>query len=61
MHRFRECVYATYELDLETLVFTRCAVFPISMLAERLRCPRSGSRRVAFLFGAPANEGAKRP
>jgi hypothetical protein len=56
MHRFRECAYR-YELDLESLIWTRGAVYPLSMLPERLRCPRCGSRRVVLLFDRPAGQG----
>jgi DNA-directed RNA polymerase subunit RPC12/RpoP len=59
MHRFRECV-ARYELDLDTLIWTRGAEFPLSMLAERLKCPRCGSRRVVLLFNRPSEPSSKR-
>jgi hypothetical protein len=48
----RECK-ESIRLDLDTLVWTRGAAFPISMLTERLKCPRCGSRRVALLFDLP--------
>jgi len=48
----RECVYR-YELDLETLVWTRGPNFPISRLESRLMCPRCGSRRVVLVFSTP--------
>ena len=50
-HR-RDCNFRR-ELDLETLVCTRGRAFPIGRLAERLRCPRCGCRRVAVVFGPP--------
>jgi hypothetical protein len=53
MHRYRECVYSA-ELDLGTLVWTRGAVFPLSRLATRLKCPRCGSRTVTLLFTLPS-------
>jgi hypothetical protein len=59
MKSIRECVYR-YELDLETLIWTRGSAFPISQLSERLKCPRCGSRRVALLFDLPGNPAAKR-
>ena len=59
MHRIRECVYR-YELDIETLVWTRGAQFPVSMLEGRLKCPRCGSRRVVLLFDLPGHPVAKR-
>jgi hypothetical protein len=52
MKSVRECL-SRYELDLETLIWTRGAEFPLSMLAERLKCPRCGSRRVVLLFNRP--------
>lgn len=52
MKSVRECVYRR-ELDLETLVCTRGAALPLSMLPERLRCPRCGSRRVALVYEPP--------
>jgi hypothetical protein len=48
----RECGYRK-ELDLETLVCTRGRAFPLARVAERLRCPRCGCRRVAVMFGPP--------
>jgi hypothetical protein len=48
----RECK-ASVRLDLDTLVWTRGESFPVSMLAERLKCPRCGSRKVALLFDLP--------
>ena len=59
MKSIRECVYR-YPLDLETLVWTRGAAFPISLLSERLKCPRCGSRRVALLFDLPGQPAAQR-
>jgi DNA-directed RNA polymerase subunit RPC12/RpoP len=52
MVRTRECVYR-HELDLETLVWTRGATYPLARLESRLKCPRCGSRRVALLFHVP--------
>ena len=40
------------ELDLETLVWTRGNI-PISLLSERMKCPRCGSRRVTLMFTPP--------
>ena len=54
MHRHRECVYRA-ELDLETLVWTRGALFSISGLESRLKCPMRGSRRVVLLYNIPTN------
>jgi hypothetical protein len=42
------------ELDMQTLVCTRGRDFPVAHLAERLRCPRCGCRRVAVMFDPPA-------
>lgn len=52
MKRKRPCVY-NRELDLPTLVCTRGRAFPIARLAERLRCPECGSRRIRVLFRLP--------
>src|ERR1700749_2361574 len=54
MKSVRECV-SRYELGLDTLIWTRGAEFPLSMLAERLKCPRCGSRRVVLLSIDRAN------
>jgi hypothetical protein len=43
------------ELDLQTLVCTRGRDFPLAQIAEMLRCPRCGCRRVAVMFGPPTN------
>lgn len=53
----RECGYRA-ELHIETLVCTRGRDFPLARLAERLRCPRCGCRRVGVMFGPPSNYGA---
>jgi DNA-directed RNA polymerase subunit RPC12/RpoP len=53
MKRGRECVFRR-ELELETLVCTRGRDFPLSLLAERLRCPTCGSRRVAVIYDPPS-------
>jgi hypothetical protein len=59
MKRIRDCS-ARYEVDLQTLIWTRGATFPVSMLAERLKCPRCGSRRIALMFNLPGQPVAKR-
>jgi hypothetical protein len=59
MKSIRQCT-SRYDLDLQTLVWTRGAAFPISMLAERLKCPSCGSRRVALMFNLPGRPDAKR-
>lgn len=56
----REC-HATVELDLATLVWTRGAAFPLSMLDGRLKCPRCGSRRVAVVFDVSREPERERP
>jgi hypothetical protein len=56
MKRHRSCGY-TAELDMRTLVCTRGRDFPLARLAERLRCPRCGCRRVAVMFGPPSGYG----
>ena len=50
----RECKYRR-ELDLETLICTRGAAFPLSNLESRLKCPQCGSRRVTVVFEPPSN------
>ena len=55
----RECTEST-ELDLETLVWTRGADFPLSGLGSRLKCPRCGSRRVVLLFDLPSEPARQR-
>jgi hypothetical protein len=50
----RECVYRK-QLDLETLVATRGANFPLSRLETRLMCPACGNRRVVVVFEPPSN------
>jgi hypothetical protein len=52
MRSIRECVYSQ-ELDLETLVWTRGASFPLSDLAARLKCPMCGSRQVRLMYTVP--------
>jgi hypothetical protein len=59
MTRIRECK-ASIRLDLDTLIWTRGAVFPVSMLESRLKCPRCGSRRVVVLFSIPKEPMARR-
>ena len=59
MKRVRECTYR-HELDLDTLIWTRGAQFPLSDLPTRLKCPRCGSRRVALLFNIPGEPSAQR-
>jgi len=59
MKSIRQC-NAGYDLDLETLIGTRGGAFPISMLSERLKCPRCGSRRVALMFNLSGHSDAKR-
>lgn len=56
MKSIRECVFA-HDLDLMTLVCTRGRAFPIARVAERLKCPRCGSTRVAVLFEPPPGQG----
>ncbi|MDV6228787.1 hypothetical protein R2G56_21070 [Nitratireductor aquimarinus] len=51
----RECIY-TKELDMETLICTHGAAFPISMLASRLKCPRCDSRRVIIIYSFQRND-----
>jgi hypothetical protein len=48
----RECRH-TYELDMQTLIWTRGADLPLSLLEDRLRCPRCRSLRVRLLYRVP--------
>ena len=50
-----ECKFKS-ELHLMTLVATRGRGFPVSRLAQRLRCPRCGTDQVKVLFDLPAND-----
>ncbi len=59
MKSIREC-QARIDLNLETLIWTRGAAFPISMLEGRLKCPSCGSQRVVLLYDLPAGPMAKR-
>ncbi len=59
MKSIRECIKG-YELDLETLVWTRGRAFPLARLESRLKCPRCGSRRVRLAFAPPASSPALR-
>ena len=53
MKSIAECKYRK-DLDMETLVCTRGRDFPMARLAERLRCPRCGSRRVRLMWQVPS-------
>lgn len=55
-HR-RECGFRCM-LDMQTLVCTRGRDFPIARIAERLRCPRCGCRRVSVFFSPPSTRGS---
>ena len=55
MKSIRECK-ASVSLNLETLVWTRGRDFPLDSLADRMKCPRCGSRRVRLLFHPPSAE-----
>ena len=57
MKSIRECL-CDAELDMASLVWTRGRNFPIAMLAERLQCPKCGSRRVSTMFFPPARRDA---
>jgi hypothetical protein len=52
MKTVRECRQSG-ELDMQTLVWTRGAAFPLARLESRLKCPRCGSRRVRLAFIVP--------
>jgi hypothetical protein len=55
----RDCEHR-YALDIETLLWTRGARFPLSRLSGFLKCPRCGSRRVALMFDIPQIPAARR-
>ncbi len=55
----RECGFRA-TLDMQTLVATRGLDFPLARIAERLRCPRCGCRRIAVMFGPPVNYAVNR-
>jgi len=61
MKSIREC-HREYELEMETLVWTRGAGLPLSDLAGRLRCPACRSLKVAVAFMPPpiSDEGTGR-
>lgn len=59
MKSIRACK-ASVRLDLDTLIWTRGAAFPVSMLEGRLKCPLCGSRRVVLLFDFPGHPMAQR-
>ena len=42
------------ELDMQTLIWTRGAAFPLELLESRLKCPRCGSRRIQVVFEPPS-------
>ena len=49
----RECMFRM-DLDMETLVCAGGRDFPIARLAERLRCPRCGSREIRLMWDIPS-------
>jgi hypothetical protein len=52
MKSIQECVFSK-RLDMATLVCTRGRDFPMALLAQRVRCPRCGSRRMRVLYDFP--------
>lgn len=56
MKSIPECQFKC-ELDSLTLVATRGRDMPITMLKERLRCPRCGSRSLRLVFTLPSGGG----
>jgi hypothetical protein len=54
MKSIRECIH-NYELDVETLLWTRGRNFPIDRLASRLMCPRCNSRKVRVEIFTPVD------
>lgn len=59
MKSIRECAFSAH-LDMQTLVCTRGRDFPIDLLADRLRCPECGSRRVRLILTPPSGSNAVR-
>jgi hypothetical protein len=55
MKDHRACI-AQVDVDLETLVWTRGAGFPVARLDTRMKCPRCGSRRAFVAFEPPGPE-----
>lgn len=55
----RECDNL-YELDVQTMLWTRGRDFPLGMLSSRMRCPKCGSRRVAVRITLPGTAGRAR-
>jgi len=45
----------SYQLNMQTLLCTRGAAFPLSQLASRLMCPKCSERRVLLAFEFQAN------
>jgi len=43
----------TVELDMVTLIWTRGERMSLTLLQERLRCPRCGNRTVQVFFDSP--------
>jgi hypothetical protein len=43
----------SYDLDLQSLIWTRGERFPRDQLESRLRCPRCGQMRVQVLWDVP--------
>ncbi len=56
MKRGRECHFRQ-DLDVMTLIATRGASFPVSLLSQRLKCPRCGSRVVRVVWSFPPQVG----
>jgi hypothetical protein len=42
-----------YELDMQTLVWTRGRALALECLHKRLKCPKCGDRKVKVLFEPP--------
>jgi hypothetical protein len=51
----RIAVYCEHsaQLDMKTLVWIRVERFPLDQLANRLKCPKCGSRKVTVVFDVP--------
>ena len=56
--KHKRCCDFRTELDMRTLVCTRGRDFPLARIADRLRCPRCGCRRISVMFTPPTIQAA---
>jgi hypothetical protein len=50
----------TAELDMLTLIWTRGEAMALDLLAERLRCPICGNRKIQVFFDIPNRPSVKK-